>query len=79
MGVTDMACNAVNIRIARNECLKDFILLLITRLQRNAVLQITLGRIIFIAQEMLRLNAKENIDVGKTLGAEIPCLFPCPQ
>ena len=77
--VAHMAGNALQIRVAVNEMLEDLVLLLIAGLQGHAVLPVAFGMILVVLPQVVRLNAKQHIDIGQALGAVVAGLLPAPE
>ena len=74
-----MARNAFEIRISLDERLENFILLLIARLERHAVLVVALAVVVLIAPQVVRLDAEQHINIWQAARAEITCFLPGPQ
>ena len=79
VGIADMPRNTGKIRIAFHKTLEDFILLLISRLERDPVFPVAFAVVVFILPEMIRLDAEQHIHVRQALGTVIPRLFPAPE
>ena len=79
MRIAHVSRDALEVWIALDKPLEDFILLLIAGLHRHAVLRVALTMVVLVAPEVIRLDAQQNIDVGEALRAEIASLFPAPQ
>jgi len=74
-----MAGNALDVGIALDEVLEYFVLLLVAGLQRDTVLPVTFGMVVFILPQVVGLNTQQNVYIRQALGAVISCLFPGPQ
>ena len=65
VGIAHMAGNALEVGVAGNEVLEDLVLLLIAGLQGHAVLPVALGVVALILPQVVRLNAKQHIHIGR--------------
>ena len=79
VGVSDMAGDALQIRIPLHEMLEHLILLFVAGLKRNTVLPIPFAVILLAPPQMVRFNTKQYIHIGQALGTEVSGLLPWPQ